>query len=316
MELGSSRAQIEEDSHPIQYLRARPLRIFPLDPTIEHEFSIMSYNLMAQQHVSSEPDSLAPRPPGILKWSYRKQVLASELDTNSPDVACFQEMFNWKLFFEEFLSARGYKHRYIEKKPCGFDGCAIAWKAGLFELESYDEFEYTDSFVNVDDLDGLKVNVGQIAVLRHIKSSQLVLVANTHLYWKKERNDIRMLQTRTLLSRIDSMNACFSNDLSLILTGDFNASPNEECYALIMGHDFKSCYAVDGQEPTFTTYTSDFNGCLDYIFYKGRLARHSILLVPGEKMISTQGYLPNNIFGSDHLALCARFGLSFKKNEL
>lgn len=74
---------------------------------------------------------------------------------------------------------------------------------------------------------------------------------------------------------------------------------------------FSSAYAHHPKgEPEFTNYTSDFIGTLDYIFFsKAELETSSLLDLPEKKDL--EKFLPvgcpNEVYGSDHLALFSEF---------
>ena len=79
-------------------------------------------------------------------------------------------------------------------------------------------------------------------------------------------------------------------------------------------HDFRHTWnplqnAYPLELTPFTTFTRDFTGCLDYIFYDPRrLAVSCLLDLPSAEVLSAQaGTLPNQIYPSDHLALLAEF---------
>jgi hypothetical protein len=71
-------------------------------------------------------------------------------------------------------------------------------------------------------------------------------------------------------------------------------------------------------EPPFTNYTSNFKGCLDYIFFSNDLERIERLVLPTEQELKAKGVsgLPCESFPSDHLPLLCRFRQStFEENK-
>jgi len=65
------------------------------------------------------------------------------------------------------------------------------------------------------------------------------------------------------------------------------------------------------QEPSFTCYTDEFKGTLDYIFYQPEKAQvASVLEIPPEDALCSEIALPNSQFPSDHLAIVANFVVS------
>ena len=74
-----------------------PRRRAPLRPTVvvnkevpssnSFKLSVLSYNLLAQDLISSNPSLYSERDPGHLDWEFRKRNLLSELRLNSMDVS-------------------------------------------------------------------------------------------------------------------------------------------------------------------------------------------------------------------------------------
>ena len=136
-----------------------------------------------------------------------------------------------------------------------------------------------------------------------------------------------------------SLEYAAGSQIPMIICGDFNSEPGSAVYELLthggfkgkhtdldernygsfsdagMSHPFtlKSAYAAAG-ELSFTNYTPNFTGAIDYIWYSSNALR--VLGVLGEV---DQEYLqrvpgfPNFHFPSDHLALKAEFSVNSKK---
>ncbi|KFG28272.1 endonuclease/exonuclease/phosphatase family protein, partial [Toxoplasma gondii p89] len=65
---------------------------------------------------------------------------------------------------------------------------------------------------------------------------------------------------------------------------------------------------VLGEEPRFTNYTRDFQGCLDYLFFRNATVK-AVLSIPDDCELKREVALPNSRFPSDHVALMADFVL-------
>lgn len=159
--------------------------------------------------------------------------MADELTAYNADICGLQETFKWHEYFANWFDSRGYGGRFVEKRG-GADGCALTWRKSRFELLSYDEFEYEQA-MREEGLDGdVKPNVGQVAILRDRVTSAVMAVANTHLYWKRDCERVRLKQIHYLRSRIRDPT------MPLILLGgthaclhillDFNCSPQSIVY--------------------------------------------------------------------------------------
>lgn len=192
-----------------------------------------------------------------------------------------------------------------------------------------------------------KDNIAQVVVLellhtgreRHRISDvpQYLCVANTHLYSNTLFPDVKLWQCYQLLLHLEQIT--MPRDIPLLLCGDFNSVPNSAVYELLsqarvnprhpdlaedpakilppsneITHSLElaSTFAVvgDGAEPTFTNYTAEFKGVLDYIWYtRNVMSPTAIRPLPTPQQIRTEG-LPNTQFPSDHLMLCAELQLT------
>jgi CCR4-NOT transcription complex subunit 6 len=122
----------------------------------------------------------------------------------------------------------------------------------------------------------------------------------------------------------------------MIISGDFNSMPDSGVYELLergsvpgnhpdLDNYFYGTYSTEGLkhsfalrsvhstigEPSFTNYTGDYIGCLDYIWYTDEGLKLCGILQPYEQ---SQMYspLPNAHFPSDHISLVAEFELKYR----
>lgn len=126
-------------------------------------------------------------------------------------------------------------------------------------------------------------------------------------------------------------------NISLIATGDFNATPDSGVYQILhdgkvppdhrdwnginfgkyttegLHHSFplRSAYATLG-EPEYTNHSSDFLGVLDYIWYTANSVKPLQVLdvIPLSDLSYLKSPLPNPHFPSDHVYLLADFQLT------
>lgn len=126
-------------------------------------------------------------------------------------------------------------------------------------------------------------------------------------------------------------------EIPVVVTGDFNSVPGSGVYKLLAEkgvdgnhEDFlsnsygkysqqglrhsvglKSSYAEISGEPSFTNYTGDFVGVLDYVWFSPQTLRvERILDTIDEAVVMNQnGALPNPYMCSDHLPLLADMSL-------
>ena len=129
------------------------------------------------------------------------------------------------------------------------------------------------------------------------------------------------------------------SQIPLIICGDFNCAANSGVYELItkgsvpgnhadmgnrgygnftrdgMAHPFKLGSAYDKPEHiSFTNYTPNFTGILDYIWYSSNALQVRGLLgnVDEDYLRRVPGF-PNHYFPSDHLSLKAEFSVNQRK---
>ncbi|XP_061989037.1 carbon catabolite repressor protein 4 homolog 4 [Rosa rugosa] len=175
--------------------------------------------------------------------------------------------------------------------------------------------------------------VGLIAAFKLKNPSQnVVIVANTHIYWDPEWADVKLAQAKYLLSRLARFKKLVSDKFectpSLIVAGDFNSTPGNKVYQyLISGNSSSaptldvvedlpiplcSVYGSTRGEPPFTNYTPGFTGTLDYVFFSpsDNIQPVSFLELPEPESSDIDGGLPNYNHPSDHLPIGAEFVIS------
>ncbi|KAG7153372.1 2',5'-phosphodiesterase 12-like, partial [Homarus americanus] len=125
--------------------------------------------------------------------------------------------------------------------------------------------------------------------------SRLLVVGATHLYFHPDASHIRILQAGMCLKILQHVITQYQmkhpdKEVSLLFCGDFNSTPESALYQfmttqhvdsgnVVWKSKFGEC--VEGMClrhelelasacgcPPYTTYTSSFHGCLDYIFYQ------------------------------------------------
>ena len=86
-------------------------------------------------------------------------------------------------------------------------------------------------------------NIGVLLPLRHIKSSKVIFVVNTHLHWDPEYKDVKLLQALMLVESIHAKREEYAVQLEkhghpgpieVIMMGDFNSLPDSGVYDLIV----------------------------------------------------------------------------------
>lgn len=207
------------------------------------EFTLMSYNILAQQLLYDNLTLYQHCNQYILNWEVRSQNLIQEVKESNASILCLQEVqqTHYEDFFVPELKILGYEGLYKKRTGSKNDGCAIFFKKEIFFLESYQTVEFYRENVRILDRD----NIGLIAILRpQVTQSQndmKLIVATTHLLFNPRRGDIKLGQLRLLLAEVDKLAFRGFNPKSqkslyhpIILCGDMNSKPFSPLYNFLV----------------------------------------------------------------------------------
>eukprot|EP01036_Dinobryon_divergens_P033845 gene33845-43731_t len=175
--------------------------------------SVITYNVLGPIHGQGEKHHYAPV--AVTKWSRRRTKLLEELRSLNPDIFCLQEV-SGKGLKETFIpglkridmECSGYS--YSVKKDNGganyhkYIGCAIFYKPSKLTIVA-SKRGYIKDFIPLDAMScrshEFYVDIHSrynsvVMVMFNVNSSnRTFIVANTHLYWNPEREDIKVAQT-------------------------------------------------------------------------------------------------------------------------
>ncbi|KAJ8341534.1 hypothetical protein SKAU_G00338250 [Synaphobranchus kaupii] len=232
-----------------------------MGPREPFEFTVMSYNILAQDLLEANLELYQHCDPEVLAWEFRLQNILREFVKWDPDILCLQEVqenhYNEQL--HPALSDLGYDCIYKRRTGTKTDGCAICFRQTRFSQHSLRVVEYFKPQVDVLDRD----NVGLVLLLQPISlqgSEVTVLgsplcVANTHLLFNPRRGDVKLAQLAILLAEIDLLVKTLplkGAGCPVILCGDFNSVPNMPLYNLIttsqLYYHGMPAWMISGQE--------------------------------------------------------------------
>lgn len=293
-------------------------------------------------------------------WDYRLSLLQNTV-TNpqfQSGIMCFQEMESksfkqiWKPMFRQL----GYDGEFIRKGTPGYwhdskdaeliDGVSVFYDKSQFELIECEKFKiadyFNDTFENdygmamdrtaIGEILNSKNQVELIMVLRHLFTDKIIVVSNTHLYWKL--SDIKLLQLIVILQALNRVQKRYPNSKVLFM-GDFNSSPQSSVYKFLKNDKIETCHpdiapflvhpdkefienpvrsqsnvfdSIIAENDLFTCFTQHLFGIFDYIWFNSRDFRLTGFLsgVDTSYMKSISG-LPNRDYPSDHIPLVAEF---------
>ncbi|XP_070776757.1 protein angel homolog 1 [Enoplosus armatus] len=206
------------------------------------DFTVMSYNILAEDLLEANQELYTHCPLEVLDWSYRCSLLLEEILKWAPDILCLQEVqenhYHEQLY--PALSQMGYTCVYKRRTGTKTDGCATCYRSSCFTEVSVTLLEFFRPEMELLD----RHNVGIVLLLWPvvIRGSEVkakgppLCVANTHLLFNPRRGDVKLTQLAIMLAEIDSVvKSCKADGehCNIILCGDFNSVPHMPLYQLI-----------------------------------------------------------------------------------
>uniref|UniRef100_A0A8C1U879 Angel homolog 1 (Drosophila) n=1 Tax=Cyprinus carpio TaxID=7962 RepID=A0A8C1U879_CYPCA len=208
------------------------------DTAAVFDFSIMSYNILAQDLLEANPQLYTHCPEEVLVWDQRLRTILKELQIWEPDIICLQEAQE-DHFLEQIypvLTDMGYTCIYKRRTGTKTDGCAVCYHSDRFTQLSINLLEFRQSDCELLDRD----NVGIVLLLQPTagqnEAFSPICVANTHLLFNPRRGDVKLAQLAIVFAEIDIMiKKCRSEGrrCEVVLCGDFNAVPNSPLWNFI-----------------------------------------------------------------------------------
>ncbi|XP_051722867.1 protein angel homolog 1 [Ctenopharyngodon idella] len=208
------------------------------DTAAAFDFSIMSYNILAQDLLEANPGLYTHCPEDVLAWDGRLWTILKELQIWQPDILCLQEVQEDHFLEQMFpvLTDMGYTCIYKRRTGTKTDGCAVCYRSERFTQLSVNLLEFCRPDCELLDRD----NVGIVLLLQPLagqnEAFSPICVANTHLLFNPRRGDVKLAQLAIVFAEIDLMiKKCSSEGrrCEVILCGDFNALPNSPLWKFI-----------------------------------------------------------------------------------
>lgn len=342
---------------------------------VERKFTVLSYNILNQAYLWPQVyDEYVPKE--YQAWDFRLNLLKKTLLDQSikSDIMCLQEVdlrtFRqvWKPTFEGLGYHCEYKQKskpiywdkHIEDKKDlddeSIDGLTIIFNSKKFELIEKNEFNLTDHYLemkkvsesplcNIDlQYDVLENDlkdrnqIAQILVLKHKETKRIIILSNTHLYWRSKQ--IQFIQALVLIDVLRSFKEKYPNKSTTILTGDLNSTPSSSVFKFLKEREVDDISFGDYSLPNklnlkiknpiksnmsiyekllnqtdeitelHTCHTQKFQGTLDYIWFNDKqLTLTKILTGFKESYFKSIPGLPNSDYPSDHLPVRAEFAI-------
>ncbi|CAG9771078.1 unnamed protein product [Ceutorhynchus assimilis] len=205
------------------------------------EFSVMSFNVLAQDLLEQHPYLYNKHNNAALEWQERWKRIHEEISNHRPNIVCLQEVQESHLneYFLKQLELLGYVGIYKKRTGLRCDGCAIFYKIDSISLLDYATVEFMQPNIPLLNRD----NVAIVATFcpKDLPENKFI-VATTHLLYNPKRQDVRLAQVQILLAEIERLSFHLDSEkqknyLPIILSGDFNATPTSCLYKFICkGH--------------------------------------------------------------------------------
>lgn len=224
---------------PILSLRSSWLA-HKIQPRPSNELRVLSYNLMADIHLSPEVErraNYAGCKVESLTRTRRIPLLLYEILQHQADIICLQECDAtvYEQLLRPALHAHGYSGFYSNKATSQLEGCAMFWSTHKFskdaEMKMYplrdlfqDSPQLDQDWTSTPDMHNfldqvpdlqqvVQENVGQIVQVARLKLNHnavdrdqnplYLVVGNTHLFYHPLADHVRLLQTFVICKVLD-----------------------------------------------------------------------------------------------------------------
>lgn len=195
------------------------------NPTLS--FKVMSYNILADSLAKDHARELySSMPHFALDWRYRHKLITQEIRHHLPEIVCLQEVDRRK-DMDKSLEELGYAGCWTKRTGDRRDGLAMYWRQDAFHQVKSDYIKFVQL--------GLRDNVSQIILLESRNNKKYrIIVGNIHVLFNPKRGDIKLAQVRTMLERIEHMQAEEQHKPPAIICGDFNSAAGSAIHDFVL----------------------------------------------------------------------------------
>jgi endonuclease/exonuclease/phosphatase family metal-dependent hydrolase len=269
----------------VGYSAAAPGGAIPAAPSVPQSIRVVTWNIL----VGSDDGPFWRRH----GWPIRKNALKSALDGCRPDILCVQEARAEQLgFLAQALPGHERVGVGRDDGRAGGEHCAIFYNAGRFHVLASGTF-WLEEPIDQPPRSGasLPKRICSWVRLHDRVSNQSLRVYNTHLYLTEAA---RLRAIRLILAQLEKSDPTEA----IILTADFNDTPNSRSRRLLGADGLISSALLAGDStsaPTYQFYGIRFRS-LDEI-----LVNHACHILK-HHVIDAK---PGNTYPSDHFGVLA-----------
>ncbi|CAJ1452123.1 unnamed protein product, partial [Effrenium voratum] len=165
-------------------------------------------------------------------WPNRKDRLLEVIRDMDVDILSLVECDHYEDHFKPALEELGYDSTWRKRpRPSSADGCCVAWRQGVFEMQAEQSVEFIDKLCPKEGK-VYKDRIAVIALLRSCVAKQRVCLVSTHLQRNPEDPAQDMLRARqagnavgqVLRALVEFATQNNALDAPVILTGDLNCT--------------------------------------------------------------------------------------------
>lgn len=171
-------------------------------------------------------------------------MIHDELIFYDADIMCLQEADRQDKLFPVLKNA-GYSYTYATG-PLKPHGCVVAYKQDMFRIvgEKVVQYDDVEARENAPVSPQARIasshrtkNIGSLVALERVDTDKVgYIVATTHLFWHPAYTYERARQAGLLLREVVRWRDLMQlHDWPCIIAGDFNFSPEDPAYSLLVG---------------------------------------------------------------------------------
>lgn len=204
-------------------------------------------------------------------WKYRKNNVGMMLNEYAPDIIGMQEVMH-----NQLADLKDRLPQYTALGVGRTDGkekgeyCPVFYKTDRFELLDYDNYSLSEKpdSIGLKGWDAACERIVTWAVLKEKQTGKRLAIFNTHL------DHIGQVARREGARMVTDEAARLAAGVPIIITGDFNASPNSEIISIITGENplndtrriAETTYGPDWTFHDFGRLPLEQRAIIDYIF--------------------------------------------------